>query len=78
MSFDEEVSRSELSELVHYFSKYPFRARDANSKIEGIQKKCLQLFAKDYKFTSQSFIVENRKRTKVKKQMMQGNFEICL
>lgn len=52
MSFDEEVSRSELSELVHYFSKYPFRARDANSKIEGIQKKCLQLFAKDYKFTT--------------------------
>lgn len=99
MSFDEEVSSSELSELVHYFSKYPYRARDANSKviiskhfyensglnivtnlypqvdfiydlsrlrrpllshfffsflfyqIEGIQKKCLQLFSKDYKFT---------------------------
>lgn len=33
MSFDEEVSSSELSELVHYFSKYPYRARDANSKV---------------------------------------------
>ncbi|KAJ7376562.1 Myotubularin- protein 14 [Desmophyllum pertusum] len=52
MSFDEEVSRSELFELVQYFSKYPFRARDTNSKVEGIQKKCLQLFAKDYKFTT--------------------------
>ncbi|XP_078343302.1 phosphatidylinositol-3,5-bisphosphate 3-phosphatase MTMR14-like isoform X2 [Oculina patagonica] len=52
MSFDEEVSRSELLELVHYFSKYPFRTRDTNSKVEGIQKKCLQLFAKDYKFTT--------------------------
>lgn len=33
MSFDEEVSRSELFELVQYFSKYPFRARDTNSKV---------------------------------------------
>lgn len=33
MSFDEEVSRSELLELVHYFSKYPFRTRDTNSKV---------------------------------------------
>lgn len=52
MSLDEEVSRSELFELVKYFSKYPHRARDINSKVEGIQKKCLQLFAKDYKFTT--------------------------
>jgi len=33
MNFDEEVSRSELFELVHYFSKNPFRARDSNSKV---------------------------------------------
>lgn len=33
MSSDEEVSRSELFELLQYFSKYPFRARDANSKV---------------------------------------------
>lgn len=33
MSSDEEVSRSELFELIHYFSKYPFRARDTNSKV---------------------------------------------
>ena len=33
MSFDEEVSRSELFELVQYFSKNPFRARDSNSKV---------------------------------------------
>lgn len=52
MSFDEEVSRSELFELVQYFSKNPFRARDSNAKVEGIQRKCLQLFAKDYKFTT--------------------------
>lgn len=52
MSFDEEVSRSELFELVQYFSKNPFRARDSNSKVEGIQRKSLQLFAKDYKFTT--------------------------
>lgn len=85
MSLDEEVSRTELSELLKYFSKYPYRARDTNPKVrsftneinladayvinfyrrvscdrlipllsfqvEGIQKKCLQLFAKDYKFT---------------------------
>ncbi|CAH3117800.1 unnamed protein product [Porites lobata] len=52
MSLDEEVSRTELFELVKYFSKYPYRARDTNPKVEGIQKKCLQLFAKDYKFTT--------------------------
>lgn len=52
MSLDEEVSKAELFELVKYFSKYPYRARDTNSKVEGIQKKCLQLFAKDYKFTT--------------------------
>lgn len=33
MSLDEEVSRSELFELVHYFSKNPFRTRDTNSKV---------------------------------------------
>ena len=33
MSFGEEVSRSELLELVHYFSKFPYRARDANAKV---------------------------------------------
>lgn len=81
MSLDEEVSKAELFELVKHFSKYPYRARDTNTKVriarrmsrifttltsnisqslslflfsfqvDGIQKKCLQLFAKDYKFT---------------------------
>lgn len=54
MSLDEEVSKTELFELVKYFSKYPHRVRDTNTKVDGIQKKCLQLFAKDYKFTTVS------------------------
>ena len=33
MSLDEEISRSELFELVKYFSKYPYRARDINTKV---------------------------------------------
>lgn len=33
MSLDEEVSRTELFELVKYFSKYPYRARDTNPKV---------------------------------------------
>jgi len=52
MNVDEEVSKAELFELLKYFSKYPFRARDTSPKVEGIQRKCLQLFAKDYKFTT--------------------------
>lgn len=35
MSLDEEVSRTELFELVKYFSKYPYRARDINPKVGG-------------------------------------------
>lgn len=52
MNVDEEVSKAELFELLKYFSKYPYRARDTSPKVEAIQRKCLQLFAKDYKFTT--------------------------
>ena len=34
MSFDEEVSRNELYDLLHYFSKNAYRARDTNAKVE--------------------------------------------
>lgn len=40
MSLDEEVSRSELFELVKYFSKYPFRARDTNTKVRMSNSSC--------------------------------------
>lgn len=33
MSLDEEVSKTELFELVKYFSKYPHRVRDTNTKV---------------------------------------------
>ena len=35
MSGDEEVSQAELFELLKYFSKYPYRARDTNPKVRA-------------------------------------------
>ena len=35
MNVDEEVSKAELFELLKYFSKYPFRARDTSPKVRA-------------------------------------------
>ncbi|XP_072027148.1 phosphatidylinositol-3,5-bisphosphate 3-phosphatase MTMR14-like isoform X2 [Amphiura filiformis] len=45
------VSDEELSQLLDLFSRTPYRARDNSSKIETIERKCLALFAKDYRYS---------------------------
>ena len=35
MNVDEEVSKAELFELLKYFSKYPYRARDTSPKVRA-------------------------------------------
>ena len=35
MNVDDEVSKAELFELLKYFSKYPFRARDTSPKVRA-------------------------------------------
>ncbi|XP_063282812.1 myotubularin-related protein 14 isoform X1 [Pelobates fuscus] len=40
-----------LSELLEEFSRAQFRAKDPNPKVENIEKRCLELFGKDYCFS---------------------------
>ncbi|KAE8612436.1 hypothetical protein XENTR_v10012854 [Xenopus tropicalis] len=40
-----------LSELLEEFSKAQYRAKDVNPKVERIEKRCLELFSKDYCFS---------------------------
>ncbi|KAM4721948.1 phosphatidylinositol-3,5-bisphosphate 3-phosphatase MTMR14 [Rhinophrynus dorsalis] len=45
----ESLGRSDgLAELLEEFSRSQFRAKDAGSKVEKIEKRCLELFSKDY------------------------------
>ncbi|XP_031571957.1 myotubularin-related protein 14-like [Actinia tenebrosa] len=52
MSSAEETSVVDLQELLQYFAKNTYKARGTEPKIELIQKKCHNLFAKDYKFST--------------------------
>ncbi|XP_066554478.1 myotubularin-related protein 14 isoform X2 [Amia ocellicauda] len=41
----------EIAELIDYFSKFQYRAKEVNSKVERIEKRCLELFGRDYKYS---------------------------
>uniref|UniRef100_A0A8C4QAQ9 Myotubularin related protein 14 n=1 Tax=Eptatretus burgeri TaxID=7764 RepID=A0A8C4QAQ9_EPTBU len=38
----------EIKDLIEYFSRNPYKAREGNAKVEEIQARCLELFARDY------------------------------
>ncbi|OCT83424.1 myotubularin related protein 14 S homeolog isoform X2 [Xenopus laevis] len=40
-----------LSELLEEFSKAQYRAKDVSARVERIEKRCLELFSKDYRFS---------------------------
>ncbi|XP_064422378.1 myotubularin-related protein 14 isoform X2 [Latimeria chalumnae] len=41
----------EISELIEFFSKYQYRAKEVKPKVELVEKRCLDLFGRDYKFS---------------------------
>ncbi|KAK3751532.1 hypothetical protein QZH41_019425, partial [Actinostola sp. cb2023] len=61
MTSVEDTSVGDLQELLQYFAKNTYKARDTEPKVDHIQKKCLNLFAKDYKYS----VISN------------GNGELC-
>ncbi|XP_043933973.1 myotubularin-related protein 14 isoform X2 [Protopterus annectens] len=40
-----------ITELIDYFSKHQYRAKEVSSTVELIETRCLELFGKDYKFS---------------------------
>ncbi|XP_039627038.1 myotubularin-related protein 14 isoform X3 [Polypterus senegalus] len=41
----------EIAELIDYFSKCQYRAKEVNPKVEQIEKRCLELFGRNYKYS---------------------------
>ncbi|XP_037534994.1 myotubularin-related protein 14 [Nematolebias whitei] len=41
----------EFLDLIDVFSKTQYRAKDVTARVEAIEKRCLELFAKDYKYS---------------------------
>uniref|UniRef100_A0A1A7XC32 Myotubularin related protein 14 n=2 Tax=Iconisemion striatum TaxID=60296 RepID=A0A1A7XC32_9TELE len=41
----------EITELIDLFSKTQYRAKEVSPRVEAIEKRCLELFARDYKFS---------------------------
>ncbi|XP_074527390.1 phosphatidylinositol-3,5-bisphosphate 3-phosphatase MTMR14 [Halichoeres trimaculatus] len=41
----------EIMDLIDLFSKMQYRAKEVTSRVEGIEKRCLELFARDYKYS---------------------------
>ncbi|XP_017292622.1 myotubularin-related protein 14 isoform X1 [Kryptolebias marmoratus] len=41
----------EISDLIDLFSKTQYRAKEATARVEAIEKRCLELFARDYKYS---------------------------
>uniref|UniRef100_A0A8D3DRG4 Myotubularin related protein 14 n=1 Tax=Scophthalmus maximus TaxID=52904 RepID=A0A8D3DRG4_SCOMX len=41
----------EIADLIDLFSKTQYRAREVTPRVEGIEKRCLELFARDYKYS---------------------------
>lgn len=45
------INENDTRQLLDHFSKTQYRAREGSSKVEGFERKCLALFAKDYKYS---------------------------
>uniref|UniRef100_A0A665W451 Myotubularin related protein 14 n=1 Tax=Echeneis naucrates TaxID=173247 RepID=A0A665W451_ECHNA len=41
----------EIADLIDLFSKTQYRAKEITSRVEAIETRCLELFARDYKFS---------------------------
>ncbi|XP_028263077.1 myotubularin-related protein 14 [Parambassis ranga] len=41
----------EIADLIDLFSKTQYRAKEVTSRVEVIEKRCLELFARDYKYS---------------------------
>ncbi|XP_075880868.1 phosphatidylinositol-3,5-bisphosphate 3-phosphatase MTMR14 [Nelusetta ayraudi] len=41
----------EIADLIELFSKMQYRAKEVTPRVEAIEKRCLDLFASDYKFS---------------------------
>ncbi|XP_076012556.1 phosphatidylinositol-3,5-bisphosphate 3-phosphatase MTMR14 isoform X2 [Genypterus blacodes] len=41
----------EVTDLIDLFSKTQYRAKEATPQVEAIEKRCLELFARDYKYS---------------------------
>ncbi|XP_037347060.1 myotubularin-related protein 14 [Pungitius pungitius] len=41
----------EIADLIDLFSKMQYRAKEATPRVEAIEKRCLELFARDYKYS---------------------------
>ncbi|XP_072239046.1 phosphatidylinositol-3,5-bisphosphate 3-phosphatase MTMR14 [Leuresthes tenuis] len=41
----------EIADLIDLFSKTQYRAKEVTSRVEAIEKRCLELFARDYKYS---------------------------
>ncbi|XP_041835739.1 myotubularin-related protein 14 isoform X2 [Melanotaenia boesemani] len=41
----------EIAELIDLFSKTQYRAKEVSPRVEAIEKRCLELFARDYKYS---------------------------
>uniref|UniRef100_A0A8C2WHL6 Myotubularin related protein 14 n=1 Tax=Cyclopterus lumpus TaxID=8103 RepID=A0A8C2WHL6_CYCLU len=41
----------EIADLIDLFSKMQYRAKEAPPRVEAIEKRCLELFARDYKYS---------------------------
>ncbi|KAM7402756.1 hypothetical protein PAMP_017969 [Pampus punctatissimus] len=41
----------EIADLIDVFSKTQFRAKEVTPRMEVIEKRCLELFARDYKYS---------------------------
>uniref|UniRef100_A0A8D0D612 Myotubularin related protein 14 n=1 Tax=Sander lucioperca TaxID=283035 RepID=A0A8D0D612_SANLU len=41
----------EIADLIDLFSKMQYRAKEVTPRVEAIEKRCLELFARDYKYS---------------------------
>uniref|UniRef100_A0A3Q1GX43 Uncharacterized protein n=1 Tax=Acanthochromis polyacanthus TaxID=80966 RepID=A0A3Q1GX43_9TELE len=41
----------EIADLIDLFSKTQYRAKEVTPRVEAIEKRCLELFARDYKYS---------------------------
>lgn len=41
----------EIVDLIYLFSRTQYRAKEMTPQVEGIERRCLELFARDYKYS---------------------------
>uniref|UniRef100_G3PBN4 Myotubularin related protein 14 n=1 Tax=Gasterosteus aculeatus aculeatus TaxID=481459 RepID=G3PBN4_GASAC len=51
LPFHRTRKSEEIADLIDLFSKMQYRAKEATPRVEAIEKRCLELFARDYKYS---------------------------